>query len=144
MKPLNWLVSVALALITLNASGFSSQAREEEPAAPKIIAVKFHADWCGFCKQMGPVFTDLQNKFDGEPVLFVTLDFTNGTTRHQAELLAAALGIGPVYQANQATGFILLLNGKTRDVITRLTSEQTFKEMSAALEEVLKKKSPPN
>ena len=87
---------------------------------------------------MGTIFTDLQNKFDGKPVLFVTLDFTNRTTRYQAELLASALGMGAAYKANPGTGFILLLDGQKRDIVARLTSKQTLKEMSTALDDALK------
>lgn len=87
---------------------------------------------------MGTIFTDLQNKFDGKPVLFVTLDFTNRTTHYQSELLASALGMGEAYKANQGTGFILLLN-QTRDISARLTSKQTLKEMSAAINQQLQK-----
>jgi len=87
---------------------------------------------------MGTIFTDLQNKFDGKPVLFVTLDFTNRTTHYQSELLASALGMGEAYKANQGTGFILLLN-QTRDISARLTSKQTLNEMTAAINQQLQK-----
>ncbi|MYE88113.1 hypothetical protein F4X33_03860 [Candidatus Poribacteria bacterium] len=88
---------------------------------------------------MGTIFTDLQNKFDGKPVLFVTLDFTNRTTHYQSELLASALEMGEAYKANQGTGFILLLDSQTRDISARLTSKQTLKEMSAAINQQLQK-----
>ena len=88
---------------------------------------------------MGTIFTDLQNKFDGKPVLFVTLDFTNRTTHYQSELLASALRMGEAYKANQGTGFILLLDSQTRDISARLTSKQTMKEMSAAINQSLEK-----
>ena len=88
---------------------------------------------------MGTIFTDLQNKFDGKPVLFVTLDFTNRTTHYQSELLASALGMGEAYTANQGMGFILLLDSQTRNISARLTSNQTMKEMSAALNQLLEK-----
>jgi hypothetical protein len=88
---------------------------------------------------MGAIFTDLQNKFDGKPVLFVTLDFTNRTTHYQSELLASALGMGEAYKANQGTGFILLLGSEKRNISARLTSKQTLKEMSAEINKSLKK-----
>lgn len=103
------------------------------PAEPELLAVKFHADWCGSCKKMGPIFEDLTNKYDGKPVLFVTLDLTNGTTRAQAEYLAASLGFGDVYAQNQGTGFILLLDGKSRKQVAKLTSDQNIKVMGAEL-----------
>ncbi|MEM1205304.1 MAG: thioredoxin domain-containing protein [Acidobacteriota bacterium] len=103
------------------------------PAAPDVIAVKFHADWCGSCKRMGTVFEDLRNKYDGKSVLFVELDLTNGTTRNQAEYLASALGFADTYASNQGTGFILLLDGKSRQQITKLTADQNIKAMGAEI-----------
>ncbi|MEM7479840.1 MAG: thioredoxin family protein [Acidobacteriota bacterium] len=103
------------------------------PAEPKLVAVKFHADWCGSCKKMGPLFEDLSNKYDGKSVLFVTLDLTNGTTRAQAEFLAAALGFGDAYAAHPGTGFVLLLDGATRKPLVKLTADQSIKEMGAEL-----------
>ena len=105
----------------------------EAPAKPDLLAVKFHADWCGSCKKMGPVFEDLRNKYDGKSVLFVTLDLTNGTTRSQAQYMAAALGFGDVYAQNTGTGFILLLDGDSRQQVAKLTADQDIKAMGAQL-----------
>ena len=139
-RSLAGIALVFLVLFPLNAAVLLGQGKAQQPPAPQIIAVKFHADWCGFCKAMGPVFTDLENKFDGKPVLFVTLDLTNVTTLNRSKLLASALGIGPVYKANEGTtGLILLLDGKTRQVAARLNSEHTLKDMAAALDEALSK-----
>ncbi len=82
---------------------------------------------------MGTVFEDLRNKYDGQSVLFVTLDLTNGTTRVQAEYLAAALGFGDVYAQNAGTGFILLLDGNSRQQVAKLTADQDIKAMGAEL-----------
>lgn len=82
MKRLNCVVGVALVLFVLfplNAAVLLGQGNAEQPSAPQIIAVKFHADWCGFCKAMSPVFTDLENKFA-----------KGSTTRHRAARGATA------------------------------------------------------
>ena len=128
MKKLSLLTAALLLLANL-----ALPAGAEAPAQPDLLAVKFHADWCGSCKKMGTVFEDLRNKYDGRSVLFVTLDLTNGTTRSQAEFLAATLGFGDVYSQNGGTGFILLLDGESREQVAKLTASQDIKEMGAEL-----------
>jgi len=122
---------LAIALLMLFTAVVPATA--ETPAEPDVVAVKFHADWCGSCKKMGPVFEDLGNKYDGRSVLFVTLDLTNTTTRTQAEYMAAALGFGDVYAENAGTGFILLLDGDSRKQVAKLTADQDIKVMGAEL-----------
>ena len=131
------LLAVTLATITLLANPGTVRSATT-PAAPQILAVKFHGDWCGSCKKMGPVFTDLQNKLDGLPVLFVTLDLTNNTTRHQSSLMASALGLGRAYVENPGTGFILLIDSKSRQVVKKLTANMTLKEMAVEIQTLIK------
>ncbi|MCI0366070.1 MAG: protein disulfide isomerase family protein [Phycisphaerales bacterium] len=108
--------------------------------APKIIAVKFHADWCGFCKQMGAAFEELQAKFDQEPALYVTFDQTRDFGRKQSQYLAHAMGLDDVWKENGGkTGFILLIDPKTKQVVQRLTHEQNLKQIGAALQEAVQK-----
>ena len=132
MKTLKSGIFTLLGLLILTGAPVQDINAAEAGSQPKIIAVKFHADWCGACKAMGPMFTDLRNKLDGKPVLFVELDFTNATTRHQAMLLASALGISPALKENPGTGFILLFDEK-RQVTGKHTSHQTLKEIAAAI-----------
>lgn len=106
----------------------------EETGHPAIIAVKFHADWCGFCKSMGNVFEELQAKYDTQPVLYVTLDQTRSFNRDQSRYLAGELGLVDMWTENGGkTGFILLIDAKTRSVVNRLTHDQTLKQMGATL-----------
>lgn len=131
------LATIVPTVLALLFAWIPAATAEATPASPEIVAVKFHADWCGSCKRMGTVFEDLRNKYDGKPVLFVELDLTNGTTRSQAEYLAAALGFGDVFAQNQGTGFILLLDGKSRQQLAKLTADQDIKAMGAKILEQL-------
>jgi len=109
---------------------------------PKVIAVKFHADWCGFCKTMGPVFEEMQAKFDQEPVLYVTLDQTRDFDRKQSMYLTHAMGLDGVWEENGGkTGFVLLIDAGTRKVVQKLSHEQNLKQMGAALQEAVQKAS---
>lgn len=125
-------------------SGAWAQTAESEPgsdgAIPAVIAVKFHADWCGSCKAMGPVFGELQNKFDTQPVLYVTFDHTQEFDRRQSKFLAMSLGLDKVWsEYGNKTGFILLVDGQTREIMTTLTHKQDLKQMGAALLEAIEK-----
>jgi len=114
----------------------------ESPAVtgPKIIAVKFHADWCGYCKAMGDVYQEMQAKFDQKPVLWITLDHTREHGRMQAEYLAHALDMEAIWaEYGGKTGFILLVNARTGEVVDKLTHEQTLKQMGARLAEAVER-----
>ena len=107
--------------------------------APKIIAVKFHADWCGYCKAMGPVFEELQAKFDREPVLYVEFDQTRDFDRKQSRYMAHAMGLDSVWNEHGGkTGFILLIDTKTREVMQKLTHDQNIKQMGAAIKDAVR------
>ena len=105
-----------------------------EVEAPEVIAVKFHADWCGSCKVMGPVFEELQEKFDTQSALYIVLDHTRTYNRRQSQYLATTLGLDKVWaEYGGKTGFILLIDGESRKVLNTLTRENNLKQMGASL-----------
>lgn len=113
------------------------QAKESIPA---VIAVKFHADWCGSCKAMGPVFEELQAKYDVKPVLYVILDNTHNFDRQQSKYLATTLGLGKIWaDKGGKTGFILLINGKTKEIMATLTRNHDLKQMGTILLDTIDK-----
>lgn len=150
MKVLNLSIIVLLSLIffsnvnatQLEGDVFSKEqptltTEQEANEPPQLMVVKFHADWCGSCRALGPAITDLSNKLDGESVLFTELDFTNLTRKHQTLLLASALGIAEIVEQNKGTGFILVIDSKTKEVKAKLTKTQSVKEMSKIISDIL-------
>lgn len=59
------------------------------------------------------------------------------TKKHHAEMLGSALGISQVIAENPGIGFILLLDGKDKKVLKKLTSDMDAKQMSDAISSAL-------
>lgn len=138
MQSMAKILAVSILAVTCSLTPQRSAADAAKPGAPKVIVAKFHADWCGSCKAMGPVFEDLGNKFDGRPALFVLFDLTNITTRNQAELMASALGLEEIWTENAGkTGTIRIINAETKTLTATLTKQQSIKEMGAELSRAL-------
>ncbi len=128
---------LAIALIA-TFSIAQSETKPKPADTPTIIAIKFHADWCGSCKTVSPIVNDLTNKLDTKPVLFVTLDMTTQSTRKQAEYLAASLGIGNIWpQYGKTTGKVLLFDAKTRQIVGKLDKTMDIKQMGAAINDAI-------
>lgn len=109
-------------------------------ATPKVYSVLFYADWCGSCKVLDPAIEKArgQSDLDNAPVLFVRLDLTDATKRHQAQLMAHALGLGEFYKKNAgSTGFMLLINAETKTVISRITKVSDAKEITSKIKEAI-------
>lgn len=136
--------SVLALLLLLTAAVHATKAQEDQAATtagrPELVAVKFHADWCASCRRMGPRFQDLKTVAEEEPVLFARLDLTDRSSRKQAGYLMSMLGMQEVWRAagaGQQTGFILLVDVPSAQIVGRLTADQGLKEMKAALTKAL-------
>jgi len=100
---------------------------------PEVLGVLFYADWCGSCKVLDPIIKKARGKadLDNDAILFVRLDLTDATQRHQSALMAHTLGLSDFYNKNGgATGFMLLVNAETKEVITRLTKNMNATEIT--------------
>ncbi len=125
---------------TLLSPTFSASGEKSALGRPKLIAAKFHADWCPLCKQMDDsIMEDLADRFDGMPVLVLTLDVTNQTARHHSEMLAAALGLDDLWAKNGGkTGTIYLVNAETKKELGLFGKDNGFSQIAAEIEKNLK------
>ncbi len=141
-KSLGLIVVIWFALMHSAWAETTQGKSSSDTAAPVVIAVKFYADWCGSCKAMATTYEEFQTKFDTQPVLHVVLDHTREYDRQQSAYMAASLGLDEIWaKYGNKTGFILLVDGKTRKLITTFTKEHSLKEMGAALQEAVGKAS---
>lgn len=103
--------------------------------APEIIAASFVSAWCASCKILEPRLSKVIPEFRDAPVKFEALDFTFGQRPELAQQ-AADDGYSLVYaRFAGATGFTLLIDPDTGDVVDRLTmndSEDAMRERIAA------------
>lgn len=115
-----------------------SQAHTEKPI---LYAIAFHADWCSSCKLLGPKVIKARGKsdLDSQNVLFIKLDLTDKTSRHQSSLVASAIGITDFYQSNAGkTGFVLLVNSATGVTLGKLTKDMDADQISSEIQKQIK------
>ncbi len=123
-----------LALFALLLTLQTSPAHAKSPA-PKVVAAVFYADWCPLCKQMGPsVMKTMQGYAGDKSVKFVKFDLTNDATKAQSAKLAARNKLTPIWKANQKTGMVLLVNGKTHKVLDTIVVTDSEADMKRKIE----------
>ncbi len=124
------LLALFALLLTLQASPAHAKSHSS-----KVVAAVFYADWCPLCKQMGPsVMKTMQGYMGDKSVKFVKFDLTNEATKKQSAKLAARNKLTPIWKANQKTGMVLLVNGRTHKVIDTIVSTDSEADMKRKIE----------
>jgi len=132
--PVLAIVGVAALALATRAPAVSA---EPFKGRPEIVAATFSSAWCSACKILKPRLKSVIPQFNGEPVQFVDLDFTFGA-RPEVKTVAQEAGVGPVYERNKgATGFTVLVDRDTGEVIDILTINYSKKAMKAAISRAL-------
>jgi thiol-disulfide isomerase/thioredoxin len=108
---------------------------------PAVYGVLFYADWCGSCKALDPKITQAREeaKLDEQDVLFVRLDLTDDTTKHQAAMMAAVMGISDLYESNAGkTGFMLLIDAESGEKLVQLTKKLEVSDIASKIQNSVK------
>lgn len=104
---------------------------------PEIVAATFASGWCSSCKILKPRLEKIMPAFNGEPVKFVEYDFTWGQ-RPEIRAQAVEDGLGDVFDRFAGgTGFTLLYDPQTREIVDILTISYSAKAMRAAVAQAL-------
>jgi len=130
------LQSTIILLIFL---GLAIPGRAMEAAKPELLGLMFFSEHCGSCKILDPKVQAAAEEVAAEPVLFTTFDHSDDATMAQAAMLATALGVAEVYDAqNKASGFLLLVDAESKKPVGKITRDMSEAEIETAIREALK------
>lgn len=133
MKTFITILSTVFTLFLLSMTAYA-----QSPDEAKIIGVKMDAEWCGKCQVLNPKMDNVMPEFKDHAVLFTKFNMTDEFTTQQAGYLAQKMGLRDLFEENKGqTGYMLLLDAETHEVLKRLTSDQSEEELIADIESIL-------
>jgi thiol-disulfide isomerase/thioredoxin len=127
---------IAILLVFITGFGLLNVSAQEKES-PRLYAVLFHADYCSACKAISPTISTLKQNLEGQDVKFVKFDLTNKESEAKSKELAKSLGLSTVLESNRGTGYVVLVDAKTKEEKGKLTRKQSADEMAATIEKVL-------
>ena len=130
MKNVKNVKNLVLVFILLTGLGFSNVFGQEKES-PTLYAVMFYADDCGESKSIAPIFKDLKKELAGKKVGFVKFDLSTNESKEKTLDLAKKLGLSNLLASKKGTGFIVLVDAKTKEEKAILTAKQSLDEMVA-------------
>ena len=128
---------VGVALFALSGRDSATGAEYTLDREPEVVAATFASAWCSSCKILQPRLAEVMPDFADKPVKFIELDFTFGQ-RGAVEDQARAEGLEEIYpRFKGATGFTLLVDRETGEIIDSLTINHSKPAMRAAIAQAL-------
>ena len=139
-------IAIAVCLAAA-AGGYAMYLRNIAPVAPPISAaeasqptkpfvVKVHAQWCPVCMITTTVWSEIQQEYAGR-VNFLVLDFTDDRTTDASRAEADRVGLGRVFEETGATGVVLVVDGRTREVTASVAGSRNLADYRAAIDTAL-------
>lgn len=138
-------IAVCTALV---AAGYVMYRGNTAPVSPPITAaeasnpskpfvVKLHAQWCPVCMITTSMWTQIQDEYSGR-VNFLVLDFTDDRTTEASRVAAERVGLDRVFEETGSTGVVLVVDGRTKEVMAMIAGSRDFAEYRAAIDAALK------
>jgi thiol-disulfide isomerase/thioredoxin len=129
------LVGTVAVLFAINAAPSVSAMPVADPGKPFVV--KLHARWCPYCLMQKDEWSAIETAYTGR-VNFVVLDFTNERTTERSRSEAERLNLVPFFDEYAGvTGVVVVVDGRTKDVLAEVGGNQTFEEYRAAIDAAL-------
>ena len=132
------LIATVAILYASNSAPVAPTLSAAEAAAPtKPFVVKLHARWCPYCMLTKDEWTRVEQAYAGR-VNFVVLDATNDAAIERSRVEAERLNMRQFFDDyNGATGLMVVLDGRTKEVLAEVGGNAPFEEFQAAIDGVL-------
>ena len=140
------LLTAALVLVAaVTVTGAILYARNSTPVVPTIATadaaaagapwvVKLHAQWCPVCMMTKGMWSRIESQY-AQRVRLAVFDFTDEATTAASRAEAERLGLGPFLdEAGIATGTIVVLDGRTKDILAWINGSRDFDEYRQAID----------
>jgi thioredoxin family protein len=113
-----------------------SAAEVANPTKPYVV--KLHAQWCPVCMVTKGIWSQIEDTYSGR-VNLVVLDFTTQANTDASSAEAKRLGLEEFFDEYAgATGMIVVLDGRTKEVTASINGSRDFAEYGAAIDGTLK------
>jgi thiol-disulfide isomerase/thioredoxin len=142
------LLGVAVLGAVLIAAGSILYVRNTAPSVPPVspveaaktgkpYVVKLHAQWCAVCMITKDVWTQIEKAY-AQRVNLVVLDFTTDANVEASRAEATRLGLTKFFdEYGGATGSIVVLDGRTKDVTASISGSRNFADYRVAIDAAL-------
>lgn len=133
-------MTVTFIIFALIVSSTAVVEAQDGPEEPRLVAITMHADWCGTCQELNPKVDNVKPAFEDQEVLFTKFDFTDDYTIKQTRLKANWIGIGDIFTESQergATGYMILVDPATNEVVGQITNDQNEEEIQQTIAALL-------
>lgn len=122
-----------LALFVMMSSAVYAQSNS------KVIAVVNKADWCGTCqKHEERVMTEVLPDYKEPQFSIAANDLTNDKTKAASKASLEKLGVYEVVANEKKTGQIILIDSKTKKVISKISVAKSTEELKQAFDLAIK------
>jgi thiol-disulfide isomerase/thioredoxin len=137
------LIAVAAVLYVRNAAPVVPPVSlVDAEASGKPYVVKLHAQWCAVCMVTKDVWLQIEKTYAGR-VNLVIFDVTTQADADASAAEAARLGLQKFFdEYGGATGTIVVLDGRTKEVTASISGSRDFSEYRAAIDASLAGVSP--
>lgn len=110
--------------------------KKEMMAEAGMTVVVYTADWCGSCKILDPAMKEAMAMEGFPEVTVVKFDMTDAATKAASAKMAEEKGLSKLYDPSSKTGFALIVDSETHDVLAKVTKAYDANNIAAIFKAV--------